>query len=265
MPPAVFAAAWVIVSAGYAYSGYTKLASPSWIDGTALARVLTNPLARHTFVRDLALAAPGMALRLATWAALALELAFAPLALFPSARRWIWAAMVGMHLGLLVFADLAEIPLGLLIVDFFTFDPRWVPARWRERRDRFFYDGTCGLCHRATRFILSEDRSGTAFTFAPLQGATFAAIAIAQPAALPDSIVVSTEQGHLLTRSDASLYTLQRLGGVWRVVGVGMSLVPRALRDRAYDFVARIRYRLFTRPETICPILPADLRSRFHD
>lgn len=264
MPPALFAAAWIVMSLAYSYSGYTKLVSPSWVDGTALARVLSNPLARPTFLRELALGAPGVLLRIATWGALALELGFAPLALFRRVRPWIWAAMAGLHLGLLVLIDFAELSLGMLLLHLFTFDPRWVPARWPERRDQLFYDGTCGLCHRATRFVLAEDRSGTAFTFAPLQGETFAAaIPGEQRARLPDSAVLRTGTGDVLTRSDAVLYMLQRLGGLWRVSAAGLRLVPRTLRDRLYDLVARIRYRLFARPETACPILPADLRSRF--
>src|SRR5437016_6063566 len=61
MPPSLFAAAWIVMSIGYSYSGYTKLVSPSWVNGNALARVLNNPLARPTFVRDLVLTAPDFA------------------------------------------------------------------------------------------------------------------------------------------------------------------------------------------------------------
>ena len=264
MPAALFAAAWVVISVGYAYSAYAKLVSPSWVDGTALAGVLNNPLARPTFVRDLVLAAPGWTLRLATWGALALELTFLPLALVRRARPWIWTAMVGMHLALMVLVDAAELSSGMMILHLFTFDPRWVPSRWSERCDQIFYDGTCGLCHRATRFVLSEDRTGSAFRFAPLQGETFAAaIAGERLTARPDSIVVRTEHGKLLTRSDAVIYVLQCLGGLWRALALGMWLAPPPLRNGVYDFVARIRHRLFTREETMCPVLPADLRSRF--
>ena len=58
----------------YSYSGYTKLLSPSWIDGSALSRVLANPLARATVLRTLLLALPTWFLKTATWSALGLEL-----------------------------------------------------------------------------------------------------------------------------------------------------------------------------------------------
>jgi predicted DCC family thiol-disulfide oxidoreductase YuxK len=30
-----------------------------------------------------------------------------------------------------------------------------------------------------------------------------------------------------------------------------------------YDWVARIRYRLFARPADVCPVMPPELRRRF--
>lgn len=131
--------------------------------------------------------------------------------------------------------------------------------------DQFFYDGTCGLCHGAVRFVLARDRGGTAFTFAPLHGETFtAAVPADQRAALPDSVVIRTDAGALLARSDAAIYVFERLGGLWRVLGRTMRVVPKPARDLAYDFVASRRYRWFGRETSACPIVPQELRSRFH-
>ena len=38
LPQLAFALAWISMSAGYSYNGYTKLMSPSWLDGSPLAR-----------------------------------------------------------------------------------------------------------------------------------------------------------------------------------------------------------------------------------
>jgi predicted DCC family thiol-disulfide oxidoreductase YuxK len=127
-----------------------------------------------------------------------------------------------------------------------------------------FYDGHCGLCHRAVKFVLRHDRSGRAFRFAPLQGETFRArVAEDRRAGLPDSVVVLTRDGELLVRSDAFLHTFRRLGGGWRVLAAILSVVPRGLRDLVYDFVARIRYRVFGKREDRCPIVPVEMRARF--
>jgi predicted DCC family thiol-disulfide oxidoreductase YuxK len=127
-----------------------------------------------------------------------------------------------------------------------------------------FYDGHCGLCHRAVKFVLKHDRSGRAFRFAALQGETFLArVEAERRVGLPDSVVVLTRDGELLVRSDAFLHIFWRLGGGWRVLAAVLSVVPQGLRDLLYDFIARIRYRVFGRRDDLCPIVPAELRARF--
>jgi len=127
-----------------------------------------------------------------------------------------------------------------------------------------FYDGHCGLCHRAVKFVLKHDRSGTAFRFAPLQGETFrSAVPVDRRAGLPDSTVVQTRDGSLLVRSEAAVYVLRRLPGGWKALAAIVAVVPRPLRDLAYDFIARVRYRLFGHRDDLCPDVPPHLRERF--
>jgi predicted DCC family thiol-disulfide oxidoreductase YuxK len=127
-----------------------------------------------------------------------------------------------------------------------------------------FYDGHCALCHRSVKFVLKHDRSGKLFRFAPLQGPTFEARVPAEKrAVLPDSVVVLTNDGALLVRSNAFLHVLRRLGGGWRSLAAVISVIPRAVRDAAYDFIARVRYRVFGTREDSCPVMAPDLRARF--
>jgi len=262
MPRGIFLAAWIALAAGYTYSGCNKLVSPSWVDGSAMARVLENPLARPGFVRAALLGLPEGLMRALTWGALALELAFAPLALIRRTRPLAWSAMLAMHLGLIVLIDFADLSLGMVLVHLFTFDPAWIPGRAAET-GRVFYDGSCGLCHRFVRFVLAEDRSGSAFRFAPLQGETFAsALPAERRAELPDSVVVSTADGQVLARSTAVIHVMERLGGLWRVLAVLLRIVPRPLRDLGYDLVASVRKRIFAKPSDACPLAPRSLAAR---
>lgn len=262
MPRAIWLAAWAVMSLGYTYSGWTKLISPSWVDGTAMARVLANPLARPSFIRDIVLSMPDALLRFATWGALALELLYAPVALFRKARPWIWMAMLAMHLGLMVLIDFADLSFGMVILHLFTFDPAWVRARAAETKDIVFYDGTCGLCHRGMRWIVAEDASGTAFDFAPI-GMDRWNEELPNASELPDSVIVKTANGEVLVRSAAVLHILHRLGGLWRIGGYLFGAIPRAIRDPLYDGLASIRYRIFGRTKEACPLMPPDLRGRF--
>jgi len=134
-PPSIFAAAWIVMSLGYTYSGCMKLASPSWMDGSAMSRVLENPLARPTALREWVLSMPAP-LKLATWGGLGLEIGFAPLVLVRALRPWLWGAMVAMHLSILSLVGFADLTMGMVMVHLFTFDPAWLarPVRaWRTR------------------------------------------------------------------------------------------------------------------------------------
>jgi predicted DCC family thiol-disulfide oxidoreductase YuxK len=135
-----------------------------------------------------------------------------------------------------------------------------------SRVERIFYDGHCGLCHGAVRFIIARDPQGRLFRYAALEGATFAALVPAERRAnLPDSVVVLVDDGRLLTRSDAFIHILRGLGGFWRVLGAIIAVIPRAIRDGVYNFISRVRYRIFGRRPEVCPVAPPELRARFDD
>jgi predicted DCC family thiol-disulfide oxidoreductase YuxK len=129
------------------------------------------------------------------------------------------------------------------------------------------YDGLCGFCDRTVRLVLRADRGGV-IRFAPLQGA-FATGVIERHPELEDvdSLILVENPGltdeRVAVRSDGALRVAEILGGGWRLLTV-LALVPRPLRDWAYDVFARWRYRIFGRFEA-CPIPPADARSRFLD
>lgn len=263
MPADIFAAAWIVMAVAYSYSGYAKLTSPSWLDGTALTQVLHNPLARDTALRTHLLSLPLWGLKTATWFALFLELLFAPLSLFRKLRPVLWFSMMGMHIGLLVLVNFTDLTIGMLLVHFFTFDPAWVWAP-KPAGQTIFYDGNCGLCHGFVRFVLGEDQSAWPFSFAPLQGeAIKQTLTERERAALPDSIVVVVKDNKVLTRSAAVIYVMARLGGLWSVGAAFLRLVPRALRDLAYDLVASVRIKFLGTTVDTCPMVPPALRARF--
>jgi predicted DCC family thiol-disulfide oxidoreductase YuxK len=129
--------------------------------------------------------------------------------------------------------------------------------------DIVFYDGECGMCHGLVSLILPRDKSAR-FRFAPLQGETFAGvIAPEKRAGLHDSVAIMTASGKLLVRSDATIYVLRLLGGFYKPLASLLRLFPKRLRDWTYDFIARRRKVWFAKPQTLCPIVPEQLRPRF--
>lgn len=123
-----------------------------------------------------------------------------------------------------------------------------------------FYDGTCGLCARSVQWCLDHDRRAR-LRFAPLQGATYAALAVdAKPTEL--DTVVLFDEGKLHVRSDAVLRILRHVGGGWSVLGAIGRIIPRFARDAAYRFVARRRHAWFD-PADRCRLPTRDENARF--
>jgi predicted DCC family thiol-disulfide oxidoreductase YuxK len=130
------------------------------------------------------------------------------------------------------------------------------------------YDGLCGFCDGTVQFILKHDRRGT-LRFATLQG-EFARGVIARHPELQgvDSLVLvepaddSTSE-RVSVRSAGALRLARYLGGPWHIARA-VAIVPRFVRDWAYDGFARIRYRVFGRYDS-CPIPSPAQRARFID
>lgn len=131
------------------------------------------------------------------------------------------------------------------------------------------YDGLCGFCDGTVQFILRHDRRGT-LRFAALQG-DFARDVIARHPELAgvDSLMLVERDGtpsdgeRVYVRSDGALRVARYLGGGWHFARA-VAIVPRFLRDWAYDAFARIRYRVFGRYDA-CPIPTPEQRARFID
>lgn len=110
------------------------------------------------------------------------------------------------------------------------------------------FDGECGFCSAAVRFILAHERSHS-LRFAPLQGELGTAVLARHPALRGQDSVVWLEPAHsglpelALVRSDAVLRIAGYLGGPWRL-GLAAGVLPRSWRDAVYDFVARRRHRI---------------------
>ncbi|MEP6741697.1 MAG: thiol-disulfide oxidoreductase DCC family protein [bacterium] len=130
------------------------------------------------------------------------------------------------------------------------------------------YDGVCGLCNRLVQFVLKHDRKDV-FRFASLQSELASAL-LQRHGRDPhdlDTVYVIVDHAQptesLLARSDAILFLLRRLGGIWKLAALG-NILPRRLRDAAYKLVARNRYRLFGKYES-CMLPEPRHRAKFLD
>ena len=132
LPPELYSAGWLLMGFGMTWSAITKLGSTSWMDGSALHYVWTNPLARDTSLRLWLLELPMEWVQLLTWGTLALELMALPVAFAPRLRPYVWTGLLLMHLGLLATVNFGDLSFGMLVVHTALFDPRWL-AGWALR------------------------------------------------------------------------------------------------------------------------------------
>lgn len=131
------------------------------------------------------------------------------------------------------------------------------------------YDGFCGLCNHLVHFILRRDRNSV-FRFASLQSA-FAGRILTRHGADPRDldtvyVVVNHElrDERLLPRSDAVIFVVKQLGGIWTPFAHLLRILPRPIRDWGYRLVARNRYRVFGRSQG-CFLPSPETRDRFLD
>jgi len=125
------------------------------------------------------------------------------------------------------------------------------------------YDGACLLCSRWVRFLLERDQEGR-YRFASMQSES--GRQLLQTHGLdPDSpfSMLLVEDGRGYTDTTAIARVLRGLPYLrWQWLSAVMLLFPHSLRDLAYRFVARHRYRLFGRSEQ-CFVPTPEQRSRF--
>jgi predicted DCC family thiol-disulfide oxidoreductase YuxK len=107
----------------------------------------------------------------------------------------------------------------------------------------------CVLCSANAQLILRHDKAGH-FRLASMQSAVGRELysRFGLDPNDPDSLIV-VDRERMVRDSDAVLAIWARLGGLWRCA-VAFKVLPRAVRDPLYRWIARNRYRLFGKRET---------------
>jgi len=125
------------------------------------------------------------------------------------------------------------------------------------------FDAQCLLCSGWVRFLLAR-RAGGHIRFASIQGDAGRRLlteAGLNPDNLQTLLVIDGDKSWQETA--AILRVLDALGWPWKLAWLGW-IVPAPLRDAAYRWFARNRYRLFGRSE-VCLLPRAQDTGRFLD
>lgn len=134
-----------------------------------------------------------------------------------------------------------------------------VPA-FPDERGVVVFDGDCAMCSASARTVLTRDRRGR---FRVLSAQSPLGRALYRHYGLDHrdlSTFILIQNGVATFKSDAVIRVTEQLGGVHALAGA-LRLIPRALRDAAYDWVARNRLK-FTGCRPVCALLPEADRER---
>jgi|ERR1035437_4054377 predicted DCC family thiol-disulfide oxidoreductase YuxK len=123
------------------------------------------------------------------------------------------------------------------------------------------FDGVCNLCCEWTRFLIWKDKK-MLFKFASIQsevGERLLNSAGLNNKELKTIIYLKNNQVYLA--STAVLEILTDLGGIWKMFSL-FQLIPKAVRDRIYLFIAERRYRIFGKRSS-CLLPTPENQKRF--
>ena len=120
------------------------------------------------------------------------------------------------------------------------------------------FDGVCNLCNASVNFIIDRDPRAY-FQFAPLQSEAAKALGESVTGD-PDSIVL-IEGGKRYEQSSAALRIARKMSGAWPLL-FAFVVVPPFIRNVAYRYIARNRYKWFGKADA-CRMPSPELKARF--
>ncbi|OIQ36107.1 MAG: thiol-disulfide oxidoreductase [Bacteroidetes bacterium MedPE-SWsnd-G1] len=123
------------------------------------------------------------------------------------------------------------------------------------------FDGICNLCNSSVQFVLKKDKNKQ-FIFASIQSDAAKEILLqfSKNNSDLDSIYL-IYKGRLYTKSSAILRIGNLLGGFYALVII-FWIVPKPIRNWAYDFIAKNRYEWYGKKDA-CMIPTPEIKNRF--
>jgi predicted DCC family thiol-disulfide oxidoreductase YuxK len=123
------------------------------------------------------------------------------------------------------------------------------------------FDGICHLCSTSVKFIIKRDPHAL-FRFASLQSET--GKALVKKFAIPEmDSLIFIDGDRYYAKSSAVLRVCKHLEGFWKWFYIFI-FIPKPLRDRLYDWIAKHRYQWFGKRDS-CLMPTPDVRMRFLD
>ncbi len=132
---------------------------------------------------------------------------------------------------------------------------------WDKYGRVIVFDGVCNFCNASVNFVMARDPDRK-FRFGTLQSEAAQQILKELEVSTEDfETFLLLEDDRVFTKSTAALRIARQLGSLWPLL-YALMVIPRPIRDIAYDFMARHRYQWMGKTETCRVPTPAE-RERF--
>lgn len=134
-----------------------------------------------------------------------------------------------------------------------------------KHKKLILFDGVCNLCNSSVLFVIKRDKNNV-FMFAPLQSNTGKQIikTFNIDSTKTDSILLyNPKNKSIQSKSTAALKIASNLGFPTSIMSVFL-IIPNFIRNWAYHFIAKNRYKWYGKKET-CMIPTPELKSKFLD
>ncbi|WP_299627311.1 thiol-disulfide oxidoreductase DCC family protein [uncultured Tenacibaculum sp.] len=124
------------------------------------------------------------------------------------------------------------------------------------------FDGVCNLCNQSVLKVIKLDKKN-AFLFTSLQSEIGKEVLehLKIDTSKIDSIILFDPKGKYYIKSSAALKIMSSFNGFWKLTQI-FWLIPKALRNLVYDFIAKNRYKWFGKKDQ-CMIPTPELTSKF--
>lgn len=128
-----------------------------------------------------------------------------------------------------------------------------------DSRPLFVFDHYCVLCSGGASFIMKR-KTGHRIAFTSAQEPLGEALCDHYDIDWDESYRF-IRRGKPFIKSDGYFEVAKELGGILQLALI-FKIIPRPIRDWAYDLVARNRYKWFGKTETACELLTKEQQSQ---
>lgn len=131
-----------------------------------------------------------------------------------------------------------------------------------QNKKIILFDGLCNLCDATVQFIIKRDTKDV-FRFVSLQSDLGRELLQKLPIEfqLTDSVFLYESEKVFFYKSQAVFEIVKSIGGIYYCLLI-FKLLPNAITNSVYDFIAKNRFRWWGKKES-CLVPTKELKSKF--